>query len=61
MTALALEPMPRTSPLRRLSGVLYRHPHLLLLALLGPPILWLGVVYLGSLIALLLQSFFSID
>ena len=29
--------------------------------LLLPPLLWLGVVYLGSLAALLLQSFYSID
>ncbi len=43
------------------SDVLFRHPHLLLLLLLGPPLLWLGVVYLGSLLALLLHSFFSID
>jgi putative spermidine/putrescine transport system permease protein len=28
---------------------------------LVPPLLWLGVVYLGSMFALLLQSFFSID
>jgi len=29
--------------------------------MLVPPALWLGIVYLGSLFALLLQSFFSID
>jgi putative spermidine/putrescine transport system permease protein len=29
--------------------------------LLVPPLLWLGIVYLGSLFALLAQSFFSID
>jgi putative spermidine/putrescine transport system permease protein len=29
--------------------------------LLAPPLGWLGVVYLGSLAALLLQSFFSVD
>ena len=29
--------------------------------LLTPPLLWLGVVYLGSLAALLWQSFYSID
>ena len=29
--------------------------------MLTPPLLWLGVVYLGSLFALLLQSFFAID
>ncbi len=26
-----------------------------------PALLWLGIVYIGSLFALLLQSFFSID
>ncbi|WP_331371702.1 ABC transporter permease [Sinorhizobium chiapasense] len=45
----------------RLSDFFWRHPHVLLAVLLGPPLLWLGVVYLGSLFALLLQSFFSID
>jgi putative spermidine/putrescine transport system permease protein len=34
---------------------------MLLAVLLTPPLLWLGVVYLGSLAALLLQSFYSID
>ena len=34
---------------------------LLLLLFLTPPLLWLGVIYLGSLFALLMQSFFSID
>ena len=29
--------------------------------MLAPPVLWLGVIYLGSLAALLVQSFFSID
>jgi putative spermidine/putrescine transport system permease protein len=41
--------------------VLYLRPRLLLAVLLAPPLLWLGVVYLGSLFALLAQSFFSID
>jgi putative spermidine/putrescine transport system permease protein len=47
--------------LRRLSDLLVTRPRLLLLVLLGPPLVWLGVVYLGALFALLLQSFFSID
>ncbi|GAB4372821.1 MAG: ABC transporter permease [Kiloniellaceae bacterium] len=47
--------------LRRFSDLLVTRPRLLLLILLAPPLLWLGVVYLGSLFALLLQSFFSID
>ena len=33
----------------------------MLALLLGPPLLWLGVVYLGSLFSLLVQSFFAID
>ena len=33
----------------------------LLILLIGPPLIWLGVIYLGSLLALLLQSFYSID
>ena len=43
------------------SDALWRRPNLLLLLLVTPPLLWLGIVYLGSLIALLAQSFFSID
>lgn len=46
---------------RRISTCLYLHPRLLLALLLLPPLLWLGVIYLGSLFSLLLQSFFSID
>lgn len=46
---------------RRLSNSLYHHPRIYLALLLGPPLLWLGVVYLGSLFSLLVQSFFSID
>jgi putative spermidine/putrescine transport system permease protein len=49
------------SPASRLSTFLYSHPLLLLVLLLIPPILWLGVIYLGALFALLMQSFFSID
>ncbi|AJC81197.1 spermidine/putrescine ABC transporter permease protein [Rhizobium etli bv. phaseoli str. IE4803] len=45
----------------RLSDVFWRHPKLLLFLMLTPPLLWLGIIYIGSLIALLLQSFFSID
>jgi len=45
----------------RLTTLFWRHPKLLLALLLTPPLLWLGVVYLGSLAALLLQSFYSID
>ena len=44
-----------------LSDSFWRRPRLLLFLMLTPPLLWLGIVYLGSLFALLLQSFFSID
>jgi putative spermidine/putrescine transport system permease protein len=44
-----------------LSDLFWRRPGLLLALMLTPPVLWLGIVYLGSLFALLLQSFFSID
>jgi putative spermidine/putrescine transport system permease protein len=47
--------------LRRVSDTLFRRPALFLFLLLTPPLLWLGIVYLGSLFALLAQSFFSID
>ena len=45
----------------RLGRAFWQHPRLLLALLLTPPLLWLGVVYVGSLAALLVQSFFSID
>jgi len=45
----------------RLTGVFWRHPKLLLGLLLAPPLLWLGMIYLGSLAALLVQSFYSFD
>ncbi len=44
-----------------LTATFWRKPNLLLALLLAPPLIWLGVVYLGSLAALLLQSFYSID
>jgi putative spermidine/putrescine transport system permease protein len=50
-----------TSPLRGISIALDRRPRLTLLLLLAPPLMWLGIVYLGSLFALLAQSFFSLD
>ncbi len=46
---------------RNLSTFLYLRPKLMLLLLLGPPLLWLGVIYLGSLLTLLAQSFFYLD
>ena len=50
-----------TSALRPLANTLYRNNNLFLFLLLTPPLLWFGVVYLGSLLALLWQSFYSFD
>jgi putative spermidine/putrescine transport system permease protein len=46
---------------RRLSSFLYRHPRIKLLVLLAPGLLWLGIVYGGSLFALLMQSLYRIE
>jgi putative spermidine/putrescine transport system permease protein len=46
---------------RPISNLLYRRSTLRLLLLLTPPLLWFGVVYLGSLLALLAQSFYTFD
>lgn len=46
---------------RRASTYLYQRPKLVLALLLAPPLIWLGVVYLGSLFALMLQSFYRLD
>jgi putative spermidine/putrescine transport system permease protein len=63
MTAAAILPGKGSDggALGRLADLLYRRPGLLLLSLLGLPLLWVGVVYIGSLVALLAYSFFSID
>ena len=45
----------------RLTGLFWRRPNVLLGLLIAPPRIWLGGVYVGSLLALLLQSFYSID
>jgi putative spermidine/putrescine transport system permease protein len=50
-----------TLVLRNFSNTLYRKNNLFLFLLLTPPLLWFGVVYLGSLFALLWQSFYTFD
>ena len=61
MAAVAADAAPATGALGRFSTFLYLRPRLVLLLLLVPPLLWLGVIYLGSLFALLAQSLFHID
>jgi len=46
---------------RRISAFFFRHPRWKLLLLLAPAVLWLVVVYLGSIAGLLRQSFWSIE
>lgn len=58
---MATTSAPQNDPWRQLSTFLYRRSTLSLIFLLAPPLLWLGVVYLGSLFAMLVQSFFHID
>lgn len=60
MTQAAILP-PRTGVLARAVDWMIRHPAMFTFLLLLPIILWLGIVYIGSLIALLMQSFFSVD
>ncbi len=44
-----------------LSDTFFRHPKYFLAFLLAPPLLWLGIVYLGSLFSLLAHAIFYID
>ncbi|GGX78504.1 ABC transporter permease [Vogesella alkaliphila] len=64
MMSIAL-PIPPAAPAlglwQRLGVTLYRHPGLQLGLLLGLPLLWFLVVYIGSLATLLVQSFFTFD
>jgi len=47
--------------LNRLSTYMYQRPKLVLGLLLGPPLIYLLVVYIGSLFALLINSFFRLE
>ncbi len=46
---------------RALATFLYLKPRLTLALLLAPPLLWLGIVYVGSLCSLIVESFFHLD
>jgi len=49
------------SSLDSFSNYLYKNKHILLLIFLLPPLLWLGIIYLGSLVVFLFHSFFYLD
>ena len=53
--------LPERGLADRLTALFWRRPNMLLALLIAPPLIWLGVVYVGSLLALLLQSFYAID
>lgn len=46
---------------RRISNTLYQRRTLTLFLILLPPLMWFGVVYVGSLLTLLSQSIFTFD
>ncbi len=56
MAATSANPSPRRPP-----SFFYQHPNLSLILLLLLPLGWLLIFYVGSLSALLAQSFFSLD
>ncbi|WP_426567027.1 ABC transporter permease [Angustibacter sp. McL0619] len=46
---------------RRLSAHLFRSTRTRLATLLGPPVLWLGLIYFAAIFSLLSTAFFSVD
>jgi putative spermidine/putrescine transport system permease protein len=61
MASITSQPEKTESIWRRISNALYSRPLLFLALLLGPPLFWMLIVYIGSLFALLVQSFFYLD
>ena len=62
MTSVAYrDPPPRPRLGRRVSAFFHRHPRVRLAALLALPVAWLVGVYLGSLVVLLVASFWQTD
>ncbi|HSP27459.1 MAG TPA: hypothetical protein VLN74_02835, partial [Ilumatobacteraceae bacterium] len=60
MSTTPAAPVP-SSLGHRISSFFYRHPRLRLWLVLALPLAWFLVVYMGSLLALLVQSFYSLD
>lgn len=56
----SVSPAP-PSLFRQISTFFYQRPTLSLLLTLALPLFWLGIFYLGSLLTLLIQSFFHLD
>lgn len=61
-TAVQNSPVsPRRTVRRRLSAFLFRSSRTRLTGLLGPPVVWLALVYFTAVFALLSTAFFSVD
>jgi putative spermidine/putrescine transport system permease protein len=60
MTVEVVQDRPR-GVLGSLTDVFFTRPKLFTALLLAPPLAWIGIVYIGSLFALLLQSFYALD
>ena len=58
---MSIDPLGARRYRARAVDRLYRRPTLYLLLLLVPPLLWFGAVYLGSLLTLLWQGFYTFD
>jgi putative spermidine/putrescine transport system permease protein len=48
-------------PLERISSFFFRHPGLRLSALLGPPLAWFLIIYVGALVVLFANAFWRLD
>lgn len=60
-TTMSSTPVRSANPSRRLLDTLYRRPNLYLMLLLLLPLLWFGLIYVGSLLNLLRQSVYTFD
>jgi putative spermidine/putrescine transport system permease protein len=59
-TATPVSP-PSRSPARRIAAWLHRHRGVRLVVILALPLVWLGLIYLGSLFILFLNAFWKTD
>jgi putative spermidine/putrescine transport system permease protein len=59
-TATPVSPQSR-SPARRIAAWLHRHRGVRLVVILALPLVWLGLIYLGSLFILFLNAFWKTD
>ena len=61
MTTTGEFPSPRPSTTRRLATWLHRRPRTRLAALLAAPVAWLVIAYLGALVLMFINAFWSRD